>query len=64
MDGEITEYALPTEAGFMAVRIPAGTERLYPAERWVRDQQALGQRVLRRRIIVVEDWAEVDEQSG
>jgi hypothetical protein len=26
---------------------------------WARDQQALGARVFRRRVVVIEDWAEV-----
>jgi hypothetical protein len=43
----------------MDIRSPGGTERLYPAEQWARDQQALGARVFRRRVVVVEDWAEV-----
>ena len=61
MDGdETTEYALQRPDGTMAIRTPGTTEALYPAEHWVRDQLALGQRVHRRRVIVVEEWAEID----
>jgi hypothetical protein len=60
---ELTEYALRREDGTMVIRTPGPTEALYPAEHWARDQRALGQRVFRRRVIVVEDWAEL-EASG
>lgn len=56
---ELTEYALRRGEGTMNIRTAGGTELLYPAEQWFWDQQALGARVFRRRVVVVEDWAEV-----
>lgn len=58
MDGEVIEYAARTTDGDLVVRASHRGE-LYTAEQWARDQLALGSRVLRRRIVVVEDWAEV-----
>jgi hypothetical protein len=61
---EVTEYAAYNVDGGLEVRT-AHPGDLYPAEQWARDHQALGSRVLRRRVIVVEDWAEmpVDKQA-
>jgi hypothetical protein len=60
MEGDkLTEYALRRGDGTMDIRSPGGTEHLYPAEQWSRDQRALSARVFRRRVVVVEDWAEV-----
>jgi hypothetical protein len=62
--GEVTEYAARTIDGDVVIRSTAGEDPKYPAARWARDQQALGSRVQRRRIIVVEDWAEVPQDMG
>jgi hypothetical protein len=55
---EVTEYAARNQDGHWQVRVTRPGEP-YPADQWARDQQALGARVLRRRVIVVEDWAEM-----
>jgi hypothetical protein len=52
------EYAAWNIDGEWEFRVTRPGE-LYPAGQWARDQQALGSRVLRRRIIVVDDWAEI-----
>lgn len=56
---EVTEYAARTVDGELEIRSTRGEAPLYPAERWARDQQALGSRVQRRRIIVLDDWADL-----
>jgi hypothetical protein len=56
---EVTEYAARTVDGGLVIRSSQGEDPKYPAARWARDQQALGSRVQRRRVIVVEDWAEM-----
>jgi hypothetical protein len=55
---EVTEYAAYNVDGGLEVRATRPGDQ-YPADRWARDQQALGARVLRRRVIVVEDWTEM-----
>ena len=56
---ELTEYALRRGDCTMDIRGPGGTEHLYPAEQWTRDQQALSARAFRRRMLVIEDRVEV-----
>jgi hypothetical protein len=59
MDGhEVTEYAVRNQDGHWQIRVTRPGEP-YPASQWARDQQALGARVLRRRVIVVDDWNEM-----
>lgn len=60
---ELTEYAARNADGEWETRQSRRGE-LYPAEQWARDHLALGSRVLRRRIVVVEDWAEVEPHDG
>ena len=55
---EVIDYAAYNLDGGLEVRTTHPGD-LYPAEQWARDQQGLGSRVLRRRIIVVEDWVEM-----
>ena len=55
---ELTEYALRRGNGTMDIRSFGGTEYLCSAEQWARDQQTLDVRVFRR-LVVIEDWAEV-----
>jgi hypothetical protein len=60
MDGnEIFEYAARNVEGELAVRSSQDEDPKYPASQWARDQQALGARVQRRRIIVLDDWADL-----
>jgi hypothetical protein len=60
MDGEeVTENAARNVEGELAIRSSQGESPQYPASRWARDQQALGARVQRRRIIVLDDWPDL-----
>jgi hypothetical protein len=54
----IIEYAARTIDDEWEFRATCPGE-LYSAAQWARDHQALGSRVLRRRIIVIDDWAEM-----
>jgi hypothetical protein len=56
---ELTEYALRRGDGTMDIRSRGGTEHLYPAEQWARDQRALITWVFRCRVVVVDVWAEM-----
>jgi hypothetical protein len=59
MDGqEITEYAVRNLDGEWEFR-RGQPGQLYTAEQWARDHLALGSRVLRRRVQVIEDWTEL-----
>jgi hypothetical protein len=58
MDGEVTEYAVRNPDGKLEIRTSRRGEP-YPAEQWARDHLALGSRVLRHRVVVVEDWTEM-----
>lgn len=55
---EVAEYAAYNVDGALEVRAARRGDS-YPADRWAQDQQALGSRVLRRRVVVVEDWTEM-----
>lgn len=57
----VTEHAIRMSDGSMQVRnSDPELERIYPFERWVENQQRSGGTVYRRRIVVVEDWTEVN----
>ncbi|HEY2276785.1 MAG TPA: hypothetical protein VGI00_00410 [Streptosporangiaceae bacterium] len=55
---EVIDYAAQSQDGNWQIRVTRPGEP-YPADQWARDQQALGARVLRRRVIVVDDWTEM-----
>jgi hypothetical protein len=55
---EVIEYAARNQDGDWQIRVTRPGEP-YPAAQWARDQQALGARVLRRRVIVVDDCTEM-----
>jgi hypothetical protein len=60
MDGtEVIEYAARSIDGGVEIRTTHDEDPKYTAEQWARDQQALGARVQRRRIIVLDDWADL-----
>jgi hypothetical protein len=60
VDGnEVFEYAARTVDGELEIRSSRGESPMYPAAQWTRDQQALGARVQRRRIIVLDDWSDL-----
>jgi hypothetical protein len=56
-----TEYAEEFKSGAMLVRwSDPELERVAPLGRWIETQRKFGGHVHRRKIIVVEDWIEVD----
>jgi len=63
LDEPMTEYALGMAGGDMTVRSPRPDhlERRYPVAKWIRNEQQNGGKIYRRRIVVIEDWAEVTE---
>ena len=66
MDREqVFEYEVIDGDGEREVRLSSSTRELYPAEAWARDHAALGHKVRRRRrrIIVVEPWADLPGPS-
>lgn len=64
VDGQdTTEHAQRFSGGSMLVRNPhPDIERIYPVADWIRDEQRNGGKIYRRRIVVLEDWTEVEEQ--
>lgn len=58
----VTEYALLMSGGGFHVRATdPEIERIYPVAEWIEHQTQVGRHVFRRRLVVVEDWAEVTE---
>lgn len=55
----VTEYALVAAGGWYLRPDEPAAERAYPLEQWITDKRGDGAKVVRRRIIVVEDWEEV-----
>jgi hypothetical protein len=59
VDGhEGIEYTACNQDGDWQVRVTQFGEP-YPAHQWAHDQQALGGRVFRRRVVLVDGWAEM-----
>lgn len=57
---EITEHAIEMSSGDMCVRsTDADLDRIYPLDKWIEIKVRNGQKVYRRRVILVEDWVEV-----
>lgn len=57
----VTEYGELYSGGGYLLRNPAPEiERIYPVAEWIKHGRQDGGRVFRRRVIVVEDWTEVD----
>jgi hypothetical protein len=58
----VTEYGQVMSGGGYEIRwADPQIEEIYPTRDWIANQRRHGGHVYRRRIIVVEDWAEVDE---
>lgn len=57
------EHAIRMGDGKMLLRADMA-EAEYPTERWLPDQQNLGRRVCRRRVLVLEDWQEVPKAGS
>lgn len=58
MDDAVTEYSTRMGTGYL-VRGPEAA-RVYPLAEWIEDKRGDGSKVYRRRIVVIEDWTEVD----
>ena len=64
VDGqETTEHAQRYSGGGMHVRNPhPEIERVFPLAEWIQAEQQLGGKIYCRRIVVIEDWTELEEQ--
>lgn len=61
-NGEATEYGLLMSGGGVHVRNDdPGIEHIYPLVEWIKDHNRDGGKVLKRRIIVLEDWTEASD---
>jgi hypothetical protein len=61
MNEPITEHAISMSGGAMQVRnAHPEIDRIYPLAEWIEATRRLGGKVYQRKIIVVEDWTEVD----
>jgi hypothetical protein len=56
---QVFEYEMVDIDGHREVRVSTDRSGQYPAEQWARDHAALGHRVRWRRIVVVDDWADL-----
>lgn len=62
MSEEVTEHAVMMSGGGMHIRCAAPeVENVYPLTKWIEHQQRRGGKVYRRRVVVLEDWTEVEE---
>lgn len=58
--GAVTEHALQMAGGSVQVRYDTPEiEKIYPLAEWITHNQRFGGKVWRRRVIVLDDWAEV-----
>jgi hypothetical protein len=55
----VFEFEVTDVDGQSEVRVSRSRKELYPAEAWAEDHAALGHKVRRRRIIVVEPWTDL-----
>ena len=55
----VIEFETTTSDGGREVRLSTDQRGQYTAEHWARDHAALGSRVRWRRIVVVDDWADL-----
>lgn len=61
-EAPIIEHALLMSGGGMQVRNPhPDIERIYPLMEWIRNELQNGSKVYRRRVVVLDGWAEVKE---
>ena len=60
VDGTVTEYGILMSGGGYQIRSTnPEVERIYPITEWVAGEKRHGGQVFRRRVIVVEEWAEL-----
>lgn len=60
----IIEHAIMMSGGGMQVRNNADhVNQIFPLPDWIRSQQRFGGKVYTRKVIVVEDWTEVERWS-
>ena len=57
--GKVEYGILMSSGGYQIRNGRAEIERIYPVADWVADEKRNGTHVFRRRVIVVEDWAEL-----
>ncbi|WP_154697028.1 hypothetical protein [Lentzea guizhouensis] len=63
-EATLTEHALRLASGGMQVRNPhPDIERVYPLAEWIRDELQNGSKVYRRRVVVLENWTAVEEDT-
>jgi hypothetical protein len=56
---QVFEYEVTDEDGHREVRLSCSGRELYPPEAWAKDHAALGHKVRKRRIIVLEPWTDL-----
>jgi hypothetical protein len=61
---DVFEYAARNVDGELILRSSRDDDPHYPAARWAQDQRALGAKVQRRRILVVDDRADLPGTAG
>lgn len=61
---QVTEYGLLMSDGGYQIRWgDPEVEKIYPTSRWASHQIRYGCQVFRRKVIVVEDWAEIGDAA-
>lgn len=58
MEEEIEEYGTMYSTGVLTWPNDPEIDRIYPLEERITHAKRMGQKVLKRRIIIVEDWEE------
>jgi hypothetical protein len=56
---DVFEFAAWNVDGELTIRSSQHDDPHYPAASWARDQRALGARVQRRRIRILDDWSDL-----
>ena len=60
MSEPVVEYAqMRSGGGFHVRNSDPEIEDIYPLEQWIKASQRFGGKVYQRRVVVLEDWAEV-----
>jgi hypothetical protein len=61
---DLTEYGILMRGGGFHVRNASPeVEAIYPLAQWIPGNRLHGGHVYRRRIVVIEDWAEIDDRG-
>jgi hypothetical protein len=59
---ELVEYGLLMSSGGFEIR-PPDIEAVYPLNLWIKDKLRQGSHIYRRTVVVVEEWAPVNEST-